>query len=141
MSKTNAFETEILALILTASPIPNLAINDNVAPATAITVALHTANPGETGNMSTNEAAYTGYARQTVARTSGGWSVANGVASPVNPIVFPAPTGGTETITYFSLGTGVSNNMFYYGTVTPNISITPGGNAPELTTASTISED
>ena len=140
MSKSNAFETDMLELWFNATAIANLADNAATAPATTITVALHTASPGEGGNMSTNEATYTSYARQTVARTSGGWSISGDTASPVADIDFPEATGGSETITHFSVGTGVANNMLYYGTVTPNIVVTAGV-TPRLTMASTITED
>ena len=140
MSKSNVLETDLLELLFNGTTIPNLADDAATAPATTITVALHTASPGEGGNMSTNEAAYTSYARQTVARTSGGWTITGDSASPVADIDFPEATGGSETITHFSVGTGVANNMMYYGTVTPNIAVTAGV-TPRLTMASTISED
>lgn len=140
MSKSNEFETNMLALIFNATPIPNLADNAATAPATTITLSLNTASPGEAGDMSTSEATYTGYARQTVARTSGGWSVSAGAASPVANIEFPQATGGTETITHTAIGTGVANNMLYYGTVTPNIAVA-NGVTPRFTTASVITED
>ena len=140
MSKTNAFETEILELFFNADPIPDLAEDDTTAPATTLTVSLHTASPGEGGDMSTSEANYTGYARQTVARTSGGWTVSGDTASPVADIDFPQATGGNNTITHFGVGSGTGNNLMYYGTVTPNIAVS-NGVTPRLTTASTISED
>lgn len=39
-------------------------------------VSLHTADPGAGGDQTTNEAAYTSYARVAVARTVAGWTVA-----------------------------------------------------------------
>lgn len=38
-------------------------------------VSLHTGDPGEAGDQTTNEATYAGYARVAVARDSGGWTV------------------------------------------------------------------
>jgi hypothetical protein len=140
MSKSNAFENSILLLIFNTTALADLAENDTTSPATTLTVSLHTADPGEGGSMLTSEAAYTSYARVTVARTSGGWTVTNNSVSPVANIDFPAATGGTETITHFGVGTGVSNNLMYSGTVTPNIAVTSGV-TPRLTTASTITED
>jgi hypothetical protein len=144
MSKGNTFESDILKLIFNATAIADLAENDTTSPATTLTVALHTADPGETGDQTTNETAYTGYARQTVARTTGGWAVsgtAPTVVSPVANIDFPectASPGGA--ITHFSVGTGVSNKLLYSGTVTPNITMAVGV-IPRLKTTSTISED
>lgn len=140
MSKSNAFETDILELIFNATALADLAENDSTSPATTLTVSLHTGDPGEAGTMTTSEATYTSYARQTVARTSGGWTVAAGSVSPVANITFPTATGGSETITHFGVGTGVSDNLMYSGTVTPNI-VVSNGVQPVLTTSTAITED
>jgi hypothetical protein len=140
MSKGNTFEDDLLKLIFNATPIADLADDDQTSPATTLTVALHTADPGEAGTQATSEATYTSYARQTVARTSGGWTISSGSVSPVAEITFPEATGGTETITHFSVGTGVADKLLYSGTVTPNISISSGV-TPVLKTTSTITED
>ena len=140
MSKSNAFENSLLLLYFNATTIANIADNAATSPATDITVALHTGDPGEAGDMSTNEATFTSYARQTVARTGGGWTVTGNSVSPAANISFPEATGGTETITHFSVGSGVGNNMAYSGTVTPNISVSTGV-TPILNTSSTITED
>jgi len=141
MSKGNTYEDDVLKLIFNATPIANLADNAAASPATTLTVALHTADPGEAGTQATSEAAYTGYARVTVARNSGGWTVASGSVSPVANIDFgecTAVPGGA--ITHFSVGTGVSNKLLYSGTVTPNITMAVGV-IPRLKTTSTITED
>ena len=140
MSKGNTFENDFLKLIFNATAIADLAENDATSPATTLTVSLHTADPGEAGTMTTSEATYTSYARVTVARTSGGWTVTANSVSPVANIDFPAGTGGSGTVTHFGVGTGVSNNLMYSGTVTPNI-VTGNGVTPRLTTASTVTED
>lgn len=140
MSKSNAFENSLLLLIFNGTAIADLAENDTSTPATTLTVALHTADPGEAGTMTTSEATYTSYARVTVARNSGGWTVTANSVSPTADIVFPQATGGTNAISHFSVGTGVSNNLMYSGTVTPNINVT-NGVQPVLDTASTITED
>lgn len=140
MSKGNNLETDILALIFNATTIPDIAENDTTTPATNLTVALHTGDPGEAGTQLTNEATYTSYARVNVARTGGGWAVSGNSVTPAAAITFPAATGGSETITHFSVGTGVSNELLYSGTVTPNIVVSDGV-TPELTTATAITED
>jgi hypothetical protein len=141
MSKADGFENDLLKLIFNATAIANLADNAASSPATTLTVALHTADPGEAGTQATNEAAYTGYARVTVARTTGGWTVTGASVSPVAAITFgecTASPGGA--ITHGSIGTGVSNKMLYSGTVTPNITMAVGV-IPQLKTTSTITED
>lgn len=140
MSKSNSFENSFLLLLFNGTAIADIAENDTTTPATTLTVALHTADPGEAGTMTTSEAAYTSYARVTVARTSGGWTVVGNSVTPVAAIDFPQATGGSETITHFSVGTGVSNNIMYAGTVTPNI-VVSSGVQPRLTTATQITED
>jgi hypothetical protein len=142
MSKSNTFENDWLKLIFNATAIANLADNAASSPLTSLYVSLHTADPGEAGNQTTNETSYTSYARVAVARTSGGWTVTNNSVSPVANIDFPAATGGSGTITYFGVGSASSGSgvLYYSGTVTPSISVTSGV-TPRLTTASTITED
>lgn len=140
MSASNDFENKVMALYFNATAHADLAENDSSSPATTLTVSLHTADPGEAGDMTTNEATYTSYARVTVARTSGGWTVTGNSVSPVANIDFPAATGGSETITHFGIGTGVTDNLMFSGTVTPNISVSSGV-TPRLTTATTITAD
>jgi hypothetical protein len=142
MSKSNAFENSLLKLIFNATAIANLADNAATSPLTNLYVSLHTADPGEAGDQSTSEATYTSYVRVAVLRTSGGWTVTNNSVSPVANIDFANCTGGTNTITYFGIGTAASGAgvLYYSGTVTPSISVSSGV-TPRLTTASTITED
>lgn len=140
MSLSNAAENDIVDLIFNATAWPDMAENDATSPATNITVALHTADPGEAGTQATSEATYGSYARVNVARTSGGWTVSGNSVSPAANIDFPEATSGTQTITHWSVGTGVANYMIGSGTVTPNISVSTGV-TPRLTTASTITLD
>jgi hypothetical protein len=140
MSKSNYLENALLALLFNATPIADLAADDQSSPATTLTVSLHTADPGEGGTMATSEATYTGYARQTVARTSGGWTVTGNSVSPAADIVFPECTGGSNTITHFGVGTGISNNLLYSGTIAPTIAVSSGVQ-PVIDSTSTITED
>lgn len=142
MSKSNSCETDILELIFNATTWPDLAENDTTSPATNLYVSLHTSDPGEAGSQTTNEIAYTSYARVAVARTSGGWTVSGNSVSPAANIDFPAGTGGSGTATHFGVGTLSSGagQLLYSGTVTPNI-VCGDGVTPRLTTASTITED
>ena len=141
MSKGDTYENDMLKLIFNATAIADLAQDDGTSPATTLTVALHTSDPGEAGTQATNEIAYTGYARIAVARTTGGWTVTGNSVSPVANIDFGEMTGGTGgTVTHFSVGTGVANKLLYSGTVTPNIVVT-NGVTPRLKTTSTTTED
>lgn len=142
MSKGNTFENDWLKLIFNATAIANIADNAVSGPLTSLYVSLHTADPGETGDQTTNETGYTSYARVAVARTSGGWTVTANSVSPAAEISFPACTALTATITHFAVGTASSSTgkILYSGTVSPNISVSSGV-TPKLTTASAITED
>lgn len=140
-AKTTAFDTALLALLFNATTIPNLAINATSSPATNLYLSLHTASPGVGGNQTTNEAAYTGYARQAVSRTSGGFSVSGGVATLAANVTFPTPTGGSETETYLGIGLSSSGagTLLYFGPLTPSITIAVGV-PPIVNSTTTISE-
>ena len=142
MSISDTTETAIMALIFNATAWANYADNAAGTPQTNVAVALHTADPGDGGTQSTSEVTYTSYARVSVARTSGGWTVTGGSVSPVAAITFPAGTGGSGTVTFFSAGKtgGGATAILWSGTVTPNI-VTGNGITPQLTTATTVTLD
>ena len=142
MSFSNAAETAILALIFTATAWANVADNAGSTPQTNVAVALHTADPADAGTMSTSEIGYTSYARASVARTSGGWTVSGNSVSPVANIDFAAGTGGSGTATHFSTGKtgGGAAEVYLKGAVTPNI-VTGNGITPRLTTATALTLD
>lgn len=142
MSISDTTENAILNLIFSATAWANYADNASSSPQTNIHVAVHTADPGDTGTMSTSESAYTSYARVNVARSTG-WSTATvGSVSPAATISFPACTGSTSTLTHFSTGKtgGGATAILFSGTVTPNISVSSGV-TPQLTTSTTITLD
>jgi hypothetical protein len=146
MSIANATETAVLKLIYQAVAWANYADNAATTPQTNVGISLHTADPGEAGDATTSEIAYTSYTRVNVARTTGGWTETSGTVNPVANIDFPAGTGGSGTATFFA--TAKSNAtpptgtqaILWSGTVTPNI-VTGNGVTPRLTTATAISLD
>ena len=142
MSKGDTFENDLLKLIFNATAIANLADNAGTSPLTSLYVSLHTADPTDSGTQSSSESAYTSYARVSVARTTGGWTVTGSSVSPVANISFPACTGSTSTVTHFAVGTAASSTgkVLYSGTVSPSIAVSTGV-TPILTTATTITED
>jgi len=140
MSLSNAAENDILDLVFNGTTWDDVAENDTTSPATTYTLALHTADPGEAGDQTTNEATYGAYARQTVSRTSSGFTVSGNQATLTSAVQFPEATSGTETITHFSVGTGSADYMIGSGTVSPNISVSTGV-TPELGTGTSISFD
>lgn len=142
MSISNVTESAILSLIFTATAWANYADNAASSPETNIVFGLHEADPLDGGNMSTNEADYTSYARVNVTRNTSGFTETSGSVSPDATVAFPAGTGGTGTVTHFSTGKsgGGAAPILWSGTVSPNI-VTGSGVTPRLTTATTITLD
>lgn len=144
--KSNYLQTGVLQLIFNGTTLANLFENASVSPLTTLYVALHTADPTNGGNQSTNEISYTGYARVGVARTTGGWTVSGSSPAQVAPnanITFPTSTGGTGgTVAFWSIGTAASGagNILYSGPVSPTINVI-NGVTPQLTTSSNVTED
>lgn len=129
MSKSDAFEDELLDLLFTNENIANLGDATGVqgsGVAGNLYVSLHTADPGETGNQSSNETSYTNYVRVAVGRTTGNWTVAGTAPTTVdndNAITF-AQCGVTgATITHFGIGTSSTGAglLMYSGALDTNL--------------------
>lgn len=145
MTKSNTYENDLLSLLLTATAIANVASSTGTAsPITDIWASLHTADPGETGTQGSGEANYSGYTRIAVTRSTAGFTVSSGSASPVAAITFPeAASTTTMTLTHCAFGAAsatTGGKIFYSGTISPNISI-GSGVQPRLTTQSSLTED
>ena len=145
MSKSNAWETALLLLLVNntnAAAIGDATGLRGSTVAGSLYFSLHTADPGEAGDQTTSEAAYTSYARVAVARSGAGFTVTANAVATVADTVFPAGTGGTGTATHWGLGTASAGVgvLLYKGTITPNIVM---GNAitPRLTLGTCITED
>lgn len=122
-----------------------LLANAASSAATNLYVSLHTADPSVSGGDSqlTSEAAYTGYTRVPVARTTGGWTITGSgpyIISNAASITFPQSSSGPETETYFGIGTGTTGNagfLLYSGQLTSalvvNNGITPSFAIGDLT--------
>lgn len=119
---------DLLKLYFQATAIANIADNAATSPLTNLFVALHSAWPGSAGVQNTNEVAYTGYARATVARTSGGWTVSTNTVQPVANIDFGACTAGSATAMFASVGVASSG-------ATKIIGIATIGGAPQIASA------
>lgn len=106
MAKTTNFANAWLQLYFNAVAIANIADNTATSPLTNIVVSLHSGDPGVGGNQTTNEISYTGYGRQNVARTSGGWTVSTNTATNAGLISFPKSTGVADNTTaeYWGIG-------------------------------------
>ncbi len=145
MSKTNACENAWLELLLKNTDFANVgdaAGLQNSAAAGSLYFSLHTADPGEAGDQTTNEIGYTSYARVAVARSGAGFTVSGNTANPAATVAFPAGTGGSGTATHFGIGTASSGAgvLLFKGAITPSI-VCGNGVTPQLTTATAITED
>lgn len=134
MSKSNATETDFLALTFTATALP-------WAAATQLDIHLHTADPGEAGNSSTSEATYTSYAAVTVSRSGSAWTVTGNTVTNDNLIQFPQCTGGTNTITHVSVTPNASTQILYSGALNSSLSVSSGIQPQFAASALSITED
>lgn len=97
------------------------------SPATNLYISLHNATPGPTGSQTTNETAYTNYARIAVARTSGGWTITTGSGTTFSNVVnagtvsFAACGVTGDTITHWGIGLASSGagTLLAFGPVGP----------------------
>ena len=131
MSMSNASETNLLNLLFNNTDWANVgdaAGLQNSAAAGSFYVALHTADPGDAGNQSTNEVSYTGYVRVAVARTAGGWTVSGNQVSNTATVQFGECTAGSATATHFSVGllTSGAGDILYSGALSASRSISSG---------------
>lgn len=131
MSLTNAAEASLLDLIFLNTDWANIgdaAGLQNSATAGSFYVSLHTADPGETGDQSTSEAAYTSYARVAVARSGVGFSRSGSTMSNAALVQFPQATGGSATVTHFGIGTDSSGagNLLFVGALSSSLAVSTG---------------
>jgi hypothetical protein len=146
MSKSNSFENSLLLLMFNNTNIANVGDATGVRASTvagSLYLSLHTADPGEAGDQTTNETAYTGYARVAVARSGAGFVVTGNSVSPAANVDFgecTASPGGA--ITHAGIGTASSGAgvLLYSGAISPNITMAAGV-IPRVKATSTLTED
>lgn len=117
MSKGNTTENDYVKFIFNNTAMPSYGSN--------LYLSLHTADPGEAGDQTTNEATYTSYARIAVSRDSSGWVVSNNQSSNNNLLQFPQCTGGSNTITHIAIGTASSGagQILYSGALNASLNV------------------
>ncbi len=110
----NAVEDDVLDLLMTNVAAPNIGDAAGLLPSAAANnfhISLHTGNTlAETDTLqNVAEAAYTGYGRVAVARTTAGWTINTpGNADNDAAITFGISTSGPETETDVGLGFATS---------------------------------
>jgi len=145
MSKSNTHENDYLKLIfnnVTMTLVGDAAGILASAAAGSLYFSLHTADPGEAGDQTTNEVAYTSYARVAVARSGAGFTVSTNTVALVANVSFPAGTGGSGTATHWGIGASSSGagKLLYKGAISPTI-VCGNGVTPQLTAGTVVTED
>ncbi len=131
MSMTNAAEADLLELIFLNVDFAHIGNINGLRGSTSagsFYISLHTADPGESGNQTTNEASYTGYARVAVARSGSGFTLTTSTISNTALVQFAQCTGGSNTLTHFGIGTDLSGsgNLIFKGALTSSLSVSNG---------------
>jgi len=125
MPKGTTTCNSFLALLYNATAWANIADNASASPITTVYMALATASYSATDTLSTNETAYTNYVRQSIARTTGGWTApSGGSTSNAAAIEYPAcgVTGATITSAAVGKTTGAAA-IFHYGDLNASIAV------------------
>jgi hypothetical protein len=129
MPKSTATCNSILALIFNATAWADIAQNDGSGPLTDLYLSLHTADPGVGNNQTTNETAYTNYARIAIPRTTGGWDVPSAGATANAALAQFAQCGVTgATLTHVAIGTAASGagTVLYVGALSSSLAVANG---------------
>ena len=128
MPKSTTTCNNLLKLLFNATAWANIADNAAASPLTNLYLSLHTADPGVGNAQTTNEIAYTNYARIPIARTSGGWTVSTNSVTNAALAQFAqcGVTGGTAT--HVAIGTDASGagNVLYAGALNSSLAISNG---------------
>ena len=131
MSKSNTFENDLLLLVFNNTDITligDAAGLQNSAVAGSLYVSLHTADPDEAGDQTTNETTYTDYARVAVARSGAGWTVTGNAVANAALVQFPQCGVTGATLTHFGVGTDASGagKLLYSGALSASLAVSSG---------------
>lgn len=131
MSKSNTFENDLLLLIFNNTDITligDAAGLQNSAAAGSLYVSLHTSDPDEAGDQTTNETTYTDYARVAVARSGAGWTVTGNAVANAALVQFPQCGVTGATLTHFGVGTDSSGagKLLYSGALSASLAVSSG---------------
>ncbi len=127
-SKSDNFSEALLDLIFLNIPITLIGDAAGLLASAvdgSLYVGLHT-GALESGNQSTNETGYTGYARIPVARDGTGWVRVGAQVSNVAAITHPVCTAAPgAAATHFSIGTDLAGagRLLYWGTIPGGITL------------------
>ena len=100
MSKGNITENDLVKFMFNNTAMPSYGSN--------LYLSLHTSDPGEAGDQTSNETDYTNYTRIAVSRDTGGFTVTNNLSQNAALVQFPQCGGNPQTITHVAVGTAAS---------------------------------
>lgn len=147
MSKSNSLETAYLQHLFQNANIANVGDATGLRGSTTpgnLYFGLHTADPGEAGNQTTNEIVYTGYARVGVSRNgSAGFTVTGNAVATAAATLFGTMTAGAGGVaSHWSVGTDASGagTLLYKGALSPTINVV-NGVAPQINAGTAVTED
>lgn len=139
MSKSNTFENDYLLLLFNNTSIATIGDATGLRGSSAagsLYLTLHTAHPGEAGNQSTSECAYSGYARKALARDNTAFTVTNNtVALAANQDFGEAAAGASETAYYWGIGAASSGTgkLLYSGVLGSILGLFTGATSDTIT--------
>jgi hypothetical protein len=129
MPKSTPTCNNIVNLMYSATAWANVADDAAAAPLTDTYVGLHTANlTAATNSQAENETAYTNYARQDVARSTGWDAASGGATANAATISFPQCGVTGATLTHVSTGIAVSGAtaVWHYGALNASLAVSSG---------------
>ena len=144
MSKTNTWENGLLLLVFNNTDFTGVGDAGGLrgsATAGSFYISLHTADPGETGDQTTSEIAYTSYAREALARSGSAFTVTADAVALAADLPFTEGTGGSGTATHFGIGTAPSGagKLLYKGALSPTI-VCGSGVTPVIKAGTIVTE-
>jgi hypothetical protein len=129
---SNAAEAALLDLLFLNTDWANVGDAgglQNSSAAGSFYIALHTSDPGEAGDQTTNEIAYNSYDRVAVARSGAGWTRSVSTIENAALVQFPQCTGGSGTATHFSIGVSdhpTAGQIILSGALSSSLAISNG---------------
>lgn len=142
MPKSTATANSIVDLMYSATNWANVADDTATAPLANTYVSLHTASPGTGDDQTTNETAYTDYARQAVDRGTGWDAASGGATANAATISFPQCGVTGATLTHVATGTtlGAAGHVWHQGALNSPLAVSSGITPQFAAGALTITE-
>ena len=135
---TDLFEADILDILFTNVPAPNIGTAPGLlatSPDGTLDIGLFTVTITDASTNFTNEAAYTGYVRQTSPRNVSDWTIsgtAPTIADNDNAITFPISTSGPESELDVGLSLFATSNALQIYSVLDATLVVNNGVTPEF---------